>query len=162
MRCVPLTAMCRIGGAGAGGGRSVAEGGGGAALGPERAWAKAGLATRVQASSRTTEAVRVTWANRAFTLIHSSLEARKDPRALTSRKIRKDSGDEPDRSRERKAPNPESTPAQTEIQPPEPAHRAGASERPRIHSTEDAPRRAPESEKGLSARCLQIVQLSVR
>ena len=72
--------------------------------------------------------------------------------------FRKDSGDEPGRSRSRKASDPEPTPAQTEIRRPGPAPRADAPEQLRIHSTEDAPRRAPESEKGLSGRCLQKVR----
>src|ERR1700722_19177632 len=68
--------------------------------------------------------------------------------------FRKDSAG-PGHSRSSGASAPGPKPAQAEIQRPGPAHRADAPKQLRIHSTEDAPRRAAGWEKGWPAQCLQ-------
>ena len=85
---------------------------------------------------------------------HSSFGARPLRRPPS---FRKDSG-EPGHSRWSGASTPGPKPAQAEIRRPGPAHRAAAPKQLRMHSTEDARRRAAELEKGWPAQCLRKVQ----
>src|SRR3569832_513321 len=120
MRCVPLTAMCSIVGAGASAGAGV-DAAPGFEPGPSGNWANAAFAANPFAARRTADAVRVTRANRALALIHSSLDARDYPRAGPIRKIRKDSCVGSGRSRTKKSSTPKQAPTQTEIRPLGPA-----------------------------------------
>ena len=168
-RWVPATVICwmtRAGAAGcAGGGGLLIVGSG--AFGIQRCSPVFGAGAqlrgrrgRKQRQSTTSRKSRAEplydWRWSAFRRPALVLKARNTNKG-GGRSFRKDSA-EPGRSKWSGAPTPGPIPAQAEIRRPGPAHPAAAPKQLRMHSTEDARRRAAEWEKGWPAQCLRKVQ----